>query len=84
MTKLLGYVKGVSKKNGNQYCMMHVVSDFSASEKANGAQGSKVETLFLPSEQVDSLKPVDIGKEIILDYTISAGRAFLNGVTVKG
>lgn len=83
MTKLLGYVKGVSKKNGNSYCMMHVVSDFSENEKTNGAQGAKVETLFLPSDQMDVLKPADIGKEIFLDYTISGGRAFLNGVTVK-
>lgn len=83
MTKLLGYSKGVSKKSGNPYCMMHVVSDFSQNEKDNGAQGAKVETLFLPSDCVDTLRPTDIGKEIILDYSISGGRAFLNNVTVK-
>lgn len=83
MTKLLGYQKGVSKKSGNAYCMIYVVSDFSDNEKSNGAQGSKVESLFLPSDQVDILKPVDIGKEVILGYSISGGRAFLNNVTVK-
>lgn len=83
MTKLLGYQKGVSKKSGNPYCMIYVVSDFADNEKANGAQGSKVESMFMPTEQIDSLKPVDIGKEIILGYSISGGRAFLNNVTVK-
>lgn len=83
MTKLLGYSKGVSKKNGSPFCMIHVVSDFTPTEIANGSQGSKVDTLFMPQNQVDDLKPTDIGKEIFLDYNISNGRAFLDNVTVK-
>lgn len=83
MTKLLGYMKGVSKKSGKPYCMAYVASDFSENEKMSGAQGSKVESVFMPAEQVNDLKPTDLGKEVILSYSISGGRAFLNNVFVK-
>lgn len=82
MSKLLGYKKGMSKKN-TPYCMMHIVSDFNPREKSEGAVGQKTEDIFLPTELVDLLKPSDIGHEVILDYTVSGGRAFLNNVTVK-
>ena len=85
MSKLLGYKKGISTKNGNNnpYCIMHISSDFNPREKSDGAVGQKCENIFLPSELVDLLKPSDIGHDVVLDYTVSGGRAFLNNVTVK-
>lgn len=82
MSKLLGYKKGMSKKN-TPYCMMHIVSELTPTEKAGGAVGQKVEQVFLPESLVDMLKPSDIGHDVILDYTVSGGRAFLDNVTVK-
>lgn len=82
MVKLLGYKKGVSKQN-KPYCIAYVVEDLSAREKERGSVGSKVEDLFLPVELVDVLRPVDVGKELVLDWSVSGGRAFLAGLTVK-
>lgn len=83
MTKLLGYKKITSKKSGKLFCVASVVSDLTENDKRNGAVGQKVEDVFLPEEQTDLLRPADIGKELILDYQISGGRAFLVNVTVK-
>lgn len=83
MMKLLGYRKGVSKKTGNPYCQMHVLSDVSEGEKNGGFVGQKTETPFAPEGYVDYLKPEMIGKEIFLDYSISGGRAFLTSISVK-
>lgn len=83
MTKLLGYQKGVSKKTGTAYCRLHVVSDLSDFEKNQGGVGQKVSVEFAPSDQIDMFKPEHIGREILFNYTISGGRAFLQSVTIK-
>lgn len=80
--KLVGYKKGVSKK-GNPYCAMHVCGECTPSEKVNGFVGQKTEVIFLPDNLVDMLKPSDIGHDLICDYTVSGGRAFLDNVTIK-
>lgn len=83
MGKLVGYRTFVSKKNGQKYCVAGVVSEVSAFDKENGYVGAKVEELYLPSAQVDFLNPSMIGKELVCDYSISGGRAYLNNVSVK-
>ena len=76
MTKLVGYKKITSKKSGK-------VQDVSEREKENGFIGQKVDEIFLPEAQLDLLKPSDIGKELLLDYELSGGRAYLVNVAVK-
>lgn len=83
MTKLVGYKKITSKKNGKVFCVASVVQDLTEREARQGAVGAKVDDIWLPEEQTDLLKPADIGKELILDYELSGGRAFLVNVTVK-
>lgn len=83
MTKLVGYKKITSKKSGKEFCVASVVQDLSDREKSNGAVGNKVDEIFLPEEHLNLLKPSDIGKELLLDYELSGGRAFLINVTVK-
>lgn len=83
MTKLVGYKKITSKKSGKRFCVASVLQDVSDREKENGFIGQKVDELFLPESQVDYLKPSDIGKELMLDYELSGGRAFLVSVAVK-
>lgn len=82
-SRLVGYRRFTSKKNGKEYCVASVVSDLTDVEKNNGYVGQKTEEIFLPEEQVDFLNPSHIGKEMLCEYTISSGRAFLNKVTVK-
>lgn len=82
MMKLVGYRKGISKK-GSAYCMMNILTDPSEMDRSNGQIGQKTEEIFLPSDLVDMLKPSDVGHEVICDYSISGGRAFLDNVTIK-
>lgn len=83
MTKLVGYKKITSKKSGKEFCVASVVQDVSEREKENGFIGQKVDEIFLPEVQLDLLKPSDIGKELLLDYELSGGRAYLVNVAVK-
>ena len=83
MTKLVGYKKITSKKSGKDFCVASVVQDVSEREKENGFVGQKVDKIFLPEAQLDLLKPSDIGKELLLDYELSGGRAYLVNVAVK-
>lgn len=78
MITLVGYQKGTSKKTGKSYCIAHVVQD-----KANGVTGAKTDNIFMPDDLVDLFTPGDVGKELILDYNVSGGRAFLVNATVK-
>ena len=82
MMKLVGYRKGTSKK-GTPYCMMNILTDAAEIDRSNGQIGQKTEEIFLPSDLVDLLKPSDIGHEVICDYSVSGGRAFLDNVTIK-
>lgn len=84
MTKLLGYRRFKSTKNNKEYCTAMVVHDLTERERMSGSVGQKSESLFLPDELYDYLRPDDIGKEVILDYEISDGRARLVGLAVVG
>lgn len=82
MPKLLAYKKFTSKA-GKPCCVATIISELSQREKDNGYVGVKVDEVFLPDTHVDYLKPEHINHDVILDYTVSGGRAFLNSVTVK-
>lgn len=83
MSKLVGFRRFSSKKNGKDYCVAEVVSPFSQRELANGCCGQKTEQIFMPEEQYNLLKESDLGKEIQFEYELSGGRAYLVNVTVK-
>lgn len=82
--KLVGFKRFVSKKDGTEYCVANVVSEYSPRENLNGCYGSKVEEVFLPAEKASVLKPSDIGKDIRMEYEVSGGRAYLIDFAVKG
>lgn len=82
-TILVGYRRFTSKKNGKDYCMANVVQDVSLRDKENGMVGQKVDTLYMPEEKYDLLKPEHIGKELDLSYELSGGRAYLVDVSLK-
>lgn len=80
-TVLVGIKSGTSKK-GNAYTMIHIVQDYTEADKANGAYGSSVETVFLPDFLARQVGPSDIGKKIELGYTVFAGRASVSSINV--
>ena len=79
---LIGYHRFTSKKNV-ECCVASVVKDLSPRDKSFGYVGQKTEEIFMPDGYIDLLKPEDIGHELILDYDMSEGRAFLYNVAVK-
>ncbi len=83
MGKLVGYRNFTSRKNGQKYCVANVVSELSEYDKESGYVGAKIEQIYLPSNQIDYLNSSMIGKELVCDYTISGGRAYINRVSVK-
>ena len=52
MIKLLGYSRGTSKKNGNRYCRLYVLRDFSKREKDGDCSGQKCEEILLEYDVV--------------------------------
>lgn len=80
--RLMGYHRFTSKKN-KECCVASVLKDLTPRDQAYGYVGQKTDEIFMPDSQLDLLKPEDIGKELILDYDMSDGRAFLYNVTVK-
>lgn len=79
---LVGYKVGTAKKTGNPFCILNLVSDCTAAELSSGSVGSKVETVFAPTNQVNYFKPADIGKQVELNYDVVGGRAYLTSVDV--
>lgn len=83
MSKLLGY-RRFAGKNGKNYCVANVASDFSQRDKESGAAGVSVKEVFLPDTLYDYLKPDDVNKECNLEYEINGHRAYLIGFAVVG
>lgn len=83
MPKLLGYHKFTSKA-GKPCCVATVSFELNEREKTDGYVGVRVDNnMFMPTHQVDLLRPADVGHELLLDYSVSGGRAYLENVTVK-
>ena len=82
-TVLVGIKSGTSKK-GNPYTMIHIVQDYSEVDKANGAYGSCVESVFLPDVLAKQVSPSDIGKKINIGYSVFAGRANVASIEIVG
>ena len=83
MPKLLGYRKFTSKA-GKPCCVATVSFELTEREKASGSVGIRVDNnIFMPDHQIDLLRPVDIGHELVMDYSFSGRSAYLENVTVK-
>ena len=79
--RVLGFSKFTSKK-GNYCVVLDVSSPYGDRQRENGACGERAEQLFIPKEYHDKVVPAIIGKEISLIYSISGGRAYLDGFEV--
>lgn len=82
MTKLVGIANFRSKK-GNDCYTITVLTDCNARDNEVGRFGQKAETIFLDEQLAKKVKPSDCGKEILLDYEVTAGRAYVVGLSVK-
>lgn len=81
--KLLGYRQFTSKKNGRLYRMIAVMSPYSAAQKAQGCVGNAVEEIFLPDECDITVTEADIGKTVLISYSVQGGRAFVTDIEIK-
>ena len=79
---LLG-VKKFNSKDGTRYEIMTLASDPSDDEALNGSFGKLTEEIFVPAQMHNRLSMDDLGREILLDYEVSRGRARLTGFQVK-
>ena len=80
--KVVGYREFQSKK-GNKCRMLTVMSPYTDREKEKGSVGNRTEDIFLPDDCDLTITEADIGKEVVVDYSIVGGRAFVNGVVLK-
>lgn len=80
---LLGVKKFTSKK-GTGCEVMVLRSEFSERMYNEGCFGLNAEEHFVPDALKGTLTKEDVGKEVVLDFEISNGRAFLTGFRVVG
>lgn len=83
MKSMLVGFKRFKSKTGVDCCVMYLVTAPTERERQSGVVGDRVQEVFCPSEQVNLLTANDIGKDVELNYSISNGKAFLTGITVK-
>ena len=79
---LLG-VKKFNAKSGKSYVVMTLVSEFDERSVQSGCFGKSIEEIFVPEAMMGRLTASDVGKEIVLDYEVKSGRAYLIGFDVK-
>lgn len=77
--KLVGFKK-FTGKNGKNYCVANVLSNYSQYDR--GCVGQKVEEIFLPEGCEDMLNEKTIGKAVNIGYRISAGRAYVESFSI--
>lgn len=79
-TVLLGIGSPFKSKKGFDCQSIGVISEYSAREKGAGCVGKKVETVWVPEDQIGKIPGAWIDKEIKLNYDISSGRAYLQSI----
>lgn len=78
--KLIGISSGTSK-NGNVYCTVTVTEPCDEIDNKYGSYGERAEKIFVPEDAFKKIKPEDLGKEIIFEYSIRGDRARVVGFT---
>ena len=78
---LIGYKRGSFE--GRSYEYMWLATDLKEKDIENGGSGMSVEKHYIPNDLIGILKPEDIGKELLLDFEVVNGKAYLLGFVVK-
>lgn len=76
MVKLIGYENFISKK-GNNCTTIHVVAPITKREAHTEFAGQLATSYFLPEHLKDKVSVNDIGKDITIYTSFSAGREIL-------
>lgn len=82
MQKLIG-ISNFTSRGGKDCHTITILQDCTERDNSRGSFGQKAETIFLNDDLADKVKVADIGKNIVLDYEVSSGRAYIVGFTVK-
>lgn len=77
--KLIGFKKFIGK-NGTNYCVANVLSNYSQYEK--NCVGQKVEEIFLPEGCENILTEKSIGKAVNIGYIVSGNRAYVESFSI--
>lgn len=84
MEKILNVHNFTSSKNGKSYTVLSIIRDLSDREKQNGYIGNQIcEDIFLPDNLVNTFSSSDIGVEIVREYSIVGGKAYLENIIRK-
>ena len=78
--RLIGITSGQSK-NGQTFCFVTVVEPCDEMDNKYGSYGERADKIFVPEKEFAKIKPEDLGKEIIFDYSIRGDRARVVGFT---
>ena len=78
---LVGY-KRFKGRNGKDYCVANIMTDYSKRELQYENYGRKVQEIFLPDDLYNYLEEKDIGKAVGLGYEINGNRAYLTSFKV--
>ena len=75
--KLIGY-HSFTSKTGENFMVIDVIGKVTSREKESGYVGSeKVESIFVPKNCFEKLNEQLIGKNLICNFEVSNGRAYL-------
>lgn len=78
--KLIGISSGKSK-NGNVFCFLTVTEPCDEFDNQYGSYGERADKVFVPEKEFQKIKPEDLGKEIIFQYSIRGDKARVVGFT---
>ncbi len=81
--KILG-IKKFTSKDGKKCCMIFVEDDFSMFDKGNAeiCVGKKVDVVWVPETIAHKVTDKDVGKNLVVNSTISRGKAYINDIMV--
>lgn len=81
--KIVG-IKKFTSKDGKKCCMVFVEDDFSMFDKGNAeiCAGKKVDVVWVPDTIAHKVSDKDVGKNLVVNSTISRGKAYINDIMV--
>lgn len=75
--KILLGVKKFTSKKGENYCTLELEIPFNQREITNGCKGSRVESVFVPTELMDKVDTLVVGKPINIQYDVIGSKAYI-------
>lgn len=80
--KIVGY-REFDSKRGNTCRLLTVISPYNDRDKEKGAVGNRTEEIFLPDACKLKITEASIGQDVVVEYSVSGGRAYVENVVLK-